>query len=129
MTATAARIGFVTQEFRSALPTPDSAVKTKYGELARDTADLGDGIVETFFDDVADALTMATERLNLLKPDRRRFKQDIRGIQSFTGGLALTQVTPAATVIDDERSANHAAAIVEVGVDLAGEKTTLITWG
>jgi hypothetical protein len=83
MTATPARIGFVTQEFRSALPTPDTAVKTKYGELARDTADGGDGIVETFFDDPADALVLATERLNLLKADRRRFKQDARGIQSF----------------------------------------------
>jgi hypothetical protein len=129
MVATPARIGFVTQEFRSALPTPDSAVKTKYGELARDSADVDGGIIETFFDDPADALTMATERLNLLKADRRRFKQDARGIQAFTGSLALTQTTPAATVIDDERAANHAAAIVEVAVDLTGEKTTFITWG
>jgi hypothetical protein len=129
MVATPARIGFVTQQFRSALPTPDSAVKTKYGELARDTADLNDSIVESFFDSVADALVLATERLNLLKADRRRFKQDARGIQSFTGGLDFTQVTPAVTVIDDERGASHAAAVVEVQVDLTGEKTSFISWG
>jgi hypothetical protein len=33
------------------------------------------------------------------------------------------------TVIDDERGANHAAALVELQVDLTGEKTSFISWG
>lgn len=125
MPATAARIGFITQEFRN-VAASDAAVKTLYGELARDT---GEDPVETFFDSTADAQAMADERLVLLKADRRRFRMEAKGVQSFTGTLDFSQVTPAATVIDDERAANHSAAIVEVSVDLGGDKTTFVTWG
>jgi hypothetical protein len=126
--ATSARIGLITQEFRTVVSS-DSAVKTKYGELARDTADRGGEAVETFFDSTADAQVMANARLALVKPDRRRFRIETRGVQTFTGTLDFTQTTPAATVIDDERGANLAAAIVEIAVDLGGEKTILTTWG
>lgn len=129
MTATPARIGFVTHEWRRSVAS-DAAVKTKYGEAARDTGDKEGELVETFFDDPADALVMATERLNLLKADRRRFRQEVNEVLSFTGALDFSQVTPAATVIDDERSANHAAAIVEIpAVDFGSNKTTVVTWG
>lgn len=125
MVATSARIGFVTQEWRS-VASSDAAVKGRYGELARDTEDEP---VESFFDSTADAQAMNDARLVLLKGDRRRFRIDASGAQSFTGALAFTQVTPTATVIDDERAASFAAAIVEVTVDLAGEKTTFTNWG
>lgn len=125
MTATASRIGFVLQATRNVVAS-DSAVKTKYGELARDT---GDTPVETFFDSTTDAQAMANERLTLLKADRRRFRQEVRGIQSFTGALDYSQTTPAVAVIDDERSASHNAAIVELSVSYGDGKTTLQTWG
>lgn len=129
MTATPARIGFVTQQWRSALPTPLTAVKTKYGELARDTADLDTKLIESYFDNVADALVLASARLTLLSGDRRRFVQESRGVQSFTGSLDFSQVTPAVNVIDDDRLANHNAATVEISVDLGGDKTTITSWG
>lgn len=125
MTATAARIGFVTQEFRTVVAS-DAAVKTKYGSKARDT---GEDVIESFFDDTADAEIMAAERLALLSPDRRRFLLDVNETLSFTGDLDFTQSTPAVNVIDDERSADHDAAIVEIGVDFGKYATTLVTWG
>lgn len=125
MPATPARIGFVTNEFRTSVAS-DAAVKSKYGEAARDT---GEEPVETFFDDPADVAAMASERLALLKPDRRRFKHDVAEILSFTGALDFSQTTPTATVIDDDRAASHSAAIVEIGVRFGDNKTTLVTWG
>lgn len=129
MTATAAQIGFVTSQFRSAVAS-DSSVKTAYGEKARDSADdKSDPIVETFLEDPADAQVIANERLTLLSADRRRFRQDVNKIIAFTGTLDFSQVTPAVTVIDDDRQANHAAAIVEIGVRFGDNKTSLVTWG
>jgi hypothetical protein len=125
VTATPARIGFVTQEFRSAVSS-DAAVKTKYGNLARDTADEP---IESFFDSTTDAQTVNDARLVLLKADRRRFVQVTRGIQTFASALDFSQTTPAVNVIDDERQANHNGAIVEIAVDLGGEKTTITSWG
>jgi hypothetical protein len=125
MPATAARIAFVLAEFRSVVAS-DAAVKTKYGDQARDTREEP---FETFFDNTADAQVIADARLTLVKADRRRFKQDARGVQTFTGPLDFSQTTPAVNVIDDERSANHNAASVELGLDLGGEKTTFLTWG
>lgn len=136
MTATPARIGFVTQEFRSVVSI-DSAVQTKYGNLARNSSTqttAGDpnatgSPVETFFESTADAQVISDARLTLLKGDRRRFVQDSRGVQSFTGGLDFSQVTPTVQVTDDLRGASHLAATVEISVDLGGEKTKFISWG
>lgn len=125
MTATPGRIGFVLNEFRTVVA-EDPAVKTKYGEAARDT---GKEIVESFFDDPDDAQIMVDERLALLSADRRRFRQDVSGILSFSGALDFTQTTPTAQVIDEERDADHAAAIVEIGVRFGDNKTTVLTWG
>lgn len=125
MVATAGRIAFVRQEYRTAVSS-DATVKTNYGSLARDT---GADVIETHFDSAADAATMAAERMSLLSGDRRRFKQTVRGARALTGTLDVTQRTPTATVIDEERQANHAAAIVEVVVDLASDTTSFVTWG
>lgn len=125
MVATASRIGFVTQQYRTVVSS-DAAVTTRYGELARDT---GDEPIESFFDSPADAQVVNDARLVLLKGSRRRFRMDARGVQTFTGSMDLSQVTPTVTVIDDERSANLPAACVEVSVDPGGEKTTFANWG
>lgn len=125
MTATAAQIGFVTHEFRTVVAS-DAAIKTAYGEKARDTEDEP---IETFFDSTADTQVLANERLTLLKPNRRRFRQEVNELLSFTGSLDFSQATPAATVIDDERDASHAAAIVEIAVRHDDNKTMLVTWG
>jgi len=124
MPATAARIGFITQDYRSETAGPDSGVATKYGDKARDTKDP----IPTYFEDEDDAAAMATERLNLLKPDRRRFRHTVVG-DDTGGGLTFNTVTPVATVIDDERAANHAAAIVEIGIDTEKNQTLLTSWG
>jgi hypothetical protein len=126
MPATNARIAFVLQATRDVEAT-DTAIKTAYGELARDT---GEAPVETFFDATGDAQTMATERLTLLKANRRRFKQDVRGSDHFSSGtLDYSQKAPTVTVIDDERAANHSALVVGASIDLARDKTSLETWG
>lgn len=125
MTATSERVSFITQEFRTSVAS-DPAVKAKYGETARDT---GDEPVETFFDDPADGAAMAAERLSLLKADRRRFSHDVAGILSFTGAMGFSQTTPTVTVVDDERAANHLAAVVEIGIRYDDNRTTLVTWG
>jgi hypothetical protein len=115
MPATAARIGFVTQEWRRSVAS-DPAVKTLYGEAARDTAGKDGEPVETFFDEPADALTMATQRLSLLKANRRRFKQDVNEVLEFTGSLDFSQVTPAVRVVDTD-------------LDEGANKTVIVSWG
>jgi hypothetical protein len=125
MTATPARIGFITQATRSVVAS-DTAVKTKYGELARDTKDEP---VETYFDSVVDAQLVATERLTLLKADRRRFKQTVRGVLDLAGSFSFAQVLPTVTVIDDERQANLPALVVDIAIDPLNERTDVICWG
>ncbi len=126
MPATPARIAFVGQEFRSYVAS-DSAVQTKYGSAARDTLEAPP---ETFFDDIADVQSICTERFNLLKAERRKFKVSASGLLAFTGALDFSQVAPPVTVRDDEKSANLAAAIVGIdGKDYDANKTTVTIWG
>lgn len=125
MTATAARIGFITQEFRSALAGPDSGVATKYGDLARDTKD---DPVQTHFDLVADAQIFADERLTLLKRDARRMTIDISGVETGLG-IDFSQAVPAATVIDDERGLNRAMLGASITIDFGKNQTNIVAWG
>jgi hypothetical protein len=128
MSATTARIAFVREQWRTAVAS-DDAIKTAYGEKARDSADdKSEPVVETYFDDPDDAQFMADERLSLLSPDRRRFRHDVGEVLTFQGDLDFSQETPPAKVIDDARAADHDAAIVEISVRFA-DKTTLVTWG
>lgn len=124
MVATPARIAFITQEFRTVKDGPTTAVDTKYGAAARKTTEP----VETFFEAEADAQAMCTERRTLQGADRRRFVQTVQG--EATGlGLTYSTTSPVATVIDDERQANHTAAVSEITIDFQNEKTKLETWG
>jgi len=124
MPATAFRIGFITQEFRTVTAGPDSTVDTKYGKLARKTEEP----LETYFDDVADAQSICNARKTLLSADRRRFQQSVSG-EGFVLGLGYNLTTPAVTVVDTERLANLTAIVVEAGVDFESEKSVVTTWG
>lgn len=124
MPATASRIGFITQAVRNATAGPDPAVATKYGEQARDTTEP----LECFFDSVSDATIVATSRLALLSPDRRRLLTEISGADTGRG-LSYNLATPGVRVIDDEKAADLNCAIVEIGMDFEADRTILSNWG
>ena len=124
MPATASRIGFITQEFRVSTSEDTVDVPAKYGSLARKT----DEPLETLFDDIDDTQAICTERFTLLSADRRRFQQAVSG-EAFVLGLAYEETTPAVTVVDTERAADFAAAIVQLGVDFETGKSAVMTWG
>ena len=123
MPATATRIGFITQAVRNATAGPDTAVISKYGDLARDTEEPLE-----CFDSVADAELVAQERLALLSADRRRFVVEVSGA-NVGQALAFNQTTPTSRVIDAEKAADMPAAIVEIGIDYDAGKTILTSWG
>lgn len=126
MPASTARIAFVGQQFRSVVAS-DSAIKTRYGPSARDTADEP---VETFFDSTNDAQAVVNERLTLLKGDRRKFNVSVARVLDFSGGLSFLQTVPTATLIDREKSANFSVGIVGIpSLDLETEATSLSVWG
>jgi hypothetical protein len=134
MPATAARIAFVTNEFRTVVSS-NSAIKTRYGTAARDSATttvipVTDAPIETFFDSTTDAQTMCDERFALLKADRRKFGVTVASLLDFSGALAFTANAPAATLIDREKSANLSVAITGISaLDYESGSTTLTCWG
>lgn len=126
MPATPARISFVVQPYRSALAS-DAGVLARYGPSARDT---GATPVPTYFDDMGDTQAMVNERFALLKADRRKFTVEVAGIVSFTGALDFSQTVPSVQIVDDEKKANFAGAIVGIAsVDYDAAKTTIVVWG
>lgn len=124
MPATAARIGFITEEWRRAVAeTP--AVKTRYGSNARASEDP----IPTFFDNVADAQTVATERQTLLSAERRMFEITLIGVADVLA-LDYTGQVPIATYTDAERSVSALSCLVaQIGVDFRTETSTLRLWG
>ncbi|MBP6555670.1 MAG: hypothetical protein KA233_08320 [Novosphingobium sp.] len=124
MTATAARIGFISQPFRKAI-VESATVKSQYGALARETEDP----IETFFDSVADADTMAEARQALLGVHRRRFQATVKGVEE---GLALDYTSGVAPVVDytdSLRSIARTMLIGEVTFDMAKQRSTYSIWG
>lgn len=124
MPATAARIGFITQEFRKVVSETASVV-TRHGDLARKS----DDPIETYFDDEADAQLVADARQTLLSAERRRFRLGAQGLDealtlSFTGG-----VLPTARYIDAERNIDRSVLIAEVGFDFARQNADFTIWG
>lgn len=124
MTATAERIGFITEEYRIVTSGPDNDVLLKYGSLARRATEPA----ATYLDSVLDAQALCDERHNLLKQDRRRFQQTVSG-EDFGLGLEYSETTPTVTIIDSERDANFSAAIVEISVDLEAGTSSIVAWG
>lgn len=123
MVATATRIGFIQTEFRKATAESDTAF-ARYGSLARES----DDPVETFFDDVADAQTMADERLALLSQERRRFRVQVNGVAEALA-LDLSAGIPVARYIDSERDCDRNMLVSEIVFDFAKDTTTMTLWG
>jgi hypothetical protein len=122
--ATPARIAFITQEFRRAR-IEDTVVRGDYGKLARES----DDPVETFFDDVADAETMAQRRMDLLGEARRRFSVSAVGLDEALALDFLTGKVPVATFADTEKEASGAHAVAEIGFDFAKQQSQFTLWG
>jgi hypothetical protein len=127
MPATPARIAFIRQAYRSVVKS-DSGIRTRYGKAARDTQDQP---MVTFFEDIADVDQAATDRFALLKADRRRFEIVVAELLDFSGGLDLSQVTPACTVIDDEKAAAGLTCIITTieALDFETDQTRVTAWG
>lgn len=123
MTATAARIGFITQEWRKAISTT-SSVATRYGALARET----DDPIETFFDSVTDAQAVANARQTLLSAERRRFRVDLTEVEDIMA-LTYSSAVPLVTYVDTERGANMTAIVSEIVIDFDRQSAELTVWG
>lgn len=124
MPATPSRIGFITSDVRIVTAGPNTTVEALYGNTARDTVEP----LETFFDDTADAQSMANERLALLEVKRSLVPVSIDGTD-FAAGLDRTLALPTCRVIDDEQGRNSLALIVGVTIDFNTGRSTLETWG
>ena len=121
MPAIPARIGFVLREQRIVEAT-SAVMKARYGDAARDPKD---DPFETFFDLAADAQAMASERLELIGTERRRFQPEIAGALE----LDFSETTPTVTMVDDERQVDQPSLVVSVTEDAGRDRTVLVCWG
>lgn len=140
MPATPAMIGFVSTEYRAAIAS-DPAVKTLWGDAARDTSaerSLKKGEVDTsaeapvptFFDLVSDAQAMAEERLALLKQGRRLFEVSYGELLSFSGALAIEGQLPTIHLTETAKAADLDTLLVSIdALDFETGKTTVQQWG
>lgn len=124
MPATPSRIGFITQPYRIATAGPDSRVVSLYGSKARDTTEA----LPTFFDNQADALVMAQERLELLAAERRLVVMNLGEVETSLG-LAYTQTLPVAAAIDDEDDLDRDMLVVGIQFDFDKRRAQLTLWG
>ena len=108
MVATAARIGFVMEEWRRVVATTGRA-QENYGALARESEDP----VETFFDNTGDAQKVANARQALLSGDRRRFSVGVRDAEAIMA-LETTGAIPVARYVDEERGVDRAMLVSEI---------------
>ncbi len=123
MTATAARIGFVQNEFRRVVAS-NATVIARYGNIARTS----DDPIPTFFDDEDDAQIVADERQALLGGDRRRFRIRAVGVDEFAA-ISYADSIPVATYVDAARSADMPALISDFTIDYARQTVTATVWG
>lgn len=123
MPATPARIGFISQEFRTAVATTPEA-QARYGTLARKS----DEPVETCFDDPEDAEIIAEARQDLLSPERRRFAVNVAGVTEILA-LDYTGAAPVVQYVDTERDADRKAIVSELSIDLGRERAAVTVWG
>lgn len=124
MPATPSRIGFITQAYRIVTAGPDTAVRTLYGNAARDTPEP----LPTYFDDTADAEAMADERLDLLKVQRSLLLAQIDQVDT-AAGIDPSAGIPTVRVIDDEQDRNGLALAVGFTINMNTERSTLTNWG
>lgn len=120
MTATPARIGFILEPVRIA--TAESAVAaSSYGNSARRDVEP----VPVLFDEVDDAQLVADERLALLSAARRRFDEEVQGLEEV---LALPRAATA-RVTDDQASLDALMLVSNVELDFGRQVATLEVWG
>ena len=124
MSATPARIGFITQSLRRAI-TETTLAKDQFGSLARQSEDP----VETFFDSVDDAQVMADERQELLSAVRRRFSIDVAGVEEISALTYSAGALPIVRYTDDERRIERDMLVGEIVIDLAKQRSALNIWG
>lgn len=123
MPATSARISFVLSQFRRAIAETPS-VKLSFGSQARQSEDP----IETFFDEVADADVMATERQTLLAAVRRRFDVTVSGL-SEVSDLRYAGKLPVAQYIDSDRAIERPMLVCDITIDLDKQAAKLNIWG
>lgn len=123
MTATPARIGFVTEPFRRAIAETPAAAN-RHGAMARESADP----VDSYFATVADAQLHADDRQALLSPDRRRFSVAIFDVELALELLDAEEVLTA-RLIDPERGLDRSMIITEVVIDAEGHSAEIKLWG
>jgi predicted metal-dependent HD superfamily phosphohydrolase len=125
MPVTPERAAFVQEEFRSVV-VKSTPVRDAYGKVARDTKDVP---IATFFDNRADALVIAEERLAILGSHGRRFRVVVNEILTESD-LQFATDLPGAHLVDSELVADMDVAIASIdSVDFQEGKTTLIVWG
>ena len=123
MPATPARIGFIQQEFRRVV-SETAAIKTRFGDLARESEDP----VETFFDSETDAQVIATARQALLGTERRRFIASTNSVDEVLA-VPLGGDVPITHYVDTERDCDRNMLLSEVTVDLGRGSASLTVWG
>lgn len=123
MVATAARIGFVMEEWRRVVAT-SADVQRNYGDLARESEDP----VETHFDTTDDAQNAVDARQHLLSQERRRFSVAMTGAEALLG-LEMAGTIPIAQYTDPDRDVDRPMLISEINLDLATGKATVTLWG
>lgn len=124
MPATTARIGFIREPFRRAI-SENATMRTRHGQDARES----DDPVETFFDNVADAQTMADARQTLLAREARRFEVTAKGCDEALALGYVAGTCPTASYADTERDASMNGLIAEFGIDFAKQTQTFVVWG
>lgn len=124
MTATPARIGFILEEFRTAKAETPS-VKNAYGEKARES----DDPVETYFDHVADAQSVADERQLILSRSTRRFTVTASTIKEALAINDAPNALPVADYTDPDRDAYRRMLVCEVGYDFYTQNSQFQIWG
>jgi len=124
MPASPSRIGFVMEPVRRAV-SETAAVTERHGSLAR----RDDEPVETFFDSVADAHTMADARQALLSPERRRFSVTVAGLDAALELDIAGPELPVGSWNDPDKSLARDVAVSGVGFDFGAQKAALVVWG
>jgi hypothetical protein len=126
MPATAARAGFVLEEFRSFV-WENPNVRSLYGKVARDTKDQP---IPTFFDNMSSVEAVALERAALLGQHSRAFRVSVGQLMDLDADLAMQDALPGASIASDELSANFGCAVIAIdSYDTEADRTTLTLWG
>lgn len=125
MTATPARIGFITRPYRPVVVI-NAAVEAAFGDDARDTKDEP---VETWFVNPAHTTAIGNERMALVGvTGRRRAISSIKEIIPIPSAN-YQSVTPTVRVLDAEKDLDAVQSVVEFGLDLGSNETTIVSWG